>query len=240
MKPLIAIVEDEEDIAELESLSLTREGYNTRIFKTGTDFLGSLEHGDNYIMIILDLMLPEMSGTEILKLIKNNHSFEAYKNTPVIIVSARNTELDKVLGLEFGADDYISKPFSPRELIARTRALLRRSTGVFQETPSGLTMKKIIRIGCIEINEDKFQVFIEGREISLTSVEFKILVILSKRKGWVFDRNKLMDQIWSGEKIITGRTIDVHIKHLREKLEPYGSYIKTVRGVGYKLDDRVE
>jgi len=241
MKPLIAIVEDEEDIAELESMSLLREGYNTRIYRTGADFLSELENGMNNLdMIILDLMLPEINGTEILKLIKNNPAFEAYKNIPVIIVSARNTELDKVLGLEFGADDYISKPFSHGELAARIKALLRRSSGTFQSKQSGTPPNKITRVGSIEINEDKFQVFIDSKEIKLTSVEFRILVILSRRKGWVFDRNKLMDQIWSGEKIITGRTIDVHIKHLREKLEPYGSYIKTVRGVGYKIDDRFD
>jgi two-component system phosphate regulon response regulator PhoB/two-component system alkaline phosphatase synthesis response regulator PhoP len=241
MNSLIAIVEDEEDIAELESSSLAREGYKTRVFRTGSDFLDDLGRGyNNFILIILDLMLPETNGTEILKLLKNNPGFSAFKNIPVIIVSARDTELDKVLGLEIGADDYISKPFSPRELIARTRALLRRSSAEPGETLHAFPVNKIIRIGNIEINEDKFQVHIDGREIPLTSVEFRILVILSKRKGWVFDRNKLMDQIWSGEKIITGRTIDVHIKHLREKLEPYSSFIKTVRGVGYKLDDRTE
>jgi len=240
MKPIIAIVEDEEDIAELESSSLAREGYSTRIYKTGPAFIADLERNkNNIIMVILDLMLPEMSGTEILKMLKNNPVYEAFRRIPVIIVSAKDTEVDKILGLELGADDYISKPFSPRELTARTMALLRRSSGEKFETPSGQA-NKIIRIGNIEINEDKFQVFVNGKDISLTSVEFRIMVILSKRKGWVFDRNKLMDQIWSGEKIITGRTIDVHIKHLREKLQPYGSFIKTVRGVGYKLDDKAE
>jgi DNA-binding response OmpR family regulator len=242
MKPLIAIVEDEEDIAELEAMSLAREGYNTRIYRTGSDFLIDLRNGGpaNIRLILLDLMLPEMNGTEILKLIKNNSAFEAYKNIPVIIVSARNTELDKVLGLEFGADDYISKPFSQGELTARIKALLRRSSGSFLNSQEENLSSKVIRIGNIEINENKFLAFVDRKEIPLTSVEFRILVILSKRKGWVFDRNKLMDQIWSGEKIITGRTIDVHIKHLREKLGLYGTYIKTVRGVGYKIDDKPE
>jgi DNA-binding response OmpR family regulator len=242
MKPLIAIVEDEEDIAELEAMSLAREGYNSRIYRTGSDFLIDLRNGTNvnFCLILLDLMLPEMNGTEILKLLKNNSSFETYKNIPVIIVSARNTELDKVLGLEFGADDYISKPFSQGELTARIKALLRRSSGNFQAVAPETQPGKVIRIGNVEINENKFLAYVDGKEIPLTSVEFRILVILSKRKGWVFDRNKLMDQIWSGEKIITGRTIDVHIKHLREKMGASGYYIKTVRGVGYKLDDRLE
>ncbi len=237
MKPEIAIVEDEKDIAELESDSLVKEGYSVKIYSKGADFLNDLQRGGhNFILIILDLMLPELTGTEILKLIKNNPSMDAYKNIPVIIVSAKDSEVDKVLGLEFGADDYLAKPFSPRELSARVKALLRRSIGSSAES-GNIPRPKSFKIRDLEINEDKFQVFADGKKIDLTSVEFKILSILAKRKGWVFDRNKLMDQIWSGEKIITGRTIDVHIKHLREKLKSCGSLIKTVRGVGYKLDD---
>jgi two-component system phosphate regulon response regulator PhoB/two-component system alkaline phosphatase synthesis response regulator PhoP len=236
MRTEIAIVEDEEDIAELESDSLNKEGYSAKIYRTGIEFLHDLQKGGHsFSLIILDLMLPEMTGTEILKLLKNNPTLEAYKSIPVIIVSARNTEVDRVLGLEFGADDYLTKPFSPRELTARVKALLRRS--ITADSGISFPHSKIIRIGNIEINENKFQVFLNGKIIPLTTVEFKILLILAKRKGWVFDRNKLIDQIWGGEKIITGRTIDVHIKHLREKLKNSGYLIKTVRGIGYKLDD---
>jgi DNA-binding response OmpR family regulator len=234
MSQWIAVIEDEPDIAELESQALKKEGFHVKIFLDGDSFLSSLIKEKSQVqLILLDIMLPGTSGIDVLRLLRNSHDYEAYKKTPVIMVSARDSEVDKVLGLEFGADDYIAKPFSPRELTARVKAVIRRT----ESSEQSVSQTTIMKVSGITIDMNKFQAYIDGDPVDLTTVEFKILSILSKRKGWVFDRARLIDILWSGEKLITDRTIDVHIKHLREKLGKYGDLIKTLRGVWYKIEE---
>jgi two-component system phosphate regulon response regulator PhoB/two-component system alkaline phosphatase synthesis response regulator PhoP len=171
-------------------------------------------------------MLPDVDGFEICKHLKKNNEWE---NIPIIILTAKEDETDKVLGLELGADDYVTKPFSPRELVARVRAVLRRKAA---EPKTAL-----VEIGgIITIDSDKHEIKLLGKLIDLTSTEFKILYFLASKPGWVFSRDKILDYLWGQEKAVVDRTIDVHIRHLREKLGEYGNIIKNVRGIGYKLE----
>lgn len=225
-KKVIFIVDDEPDICELVSLHLKKNGFNSKSFFTASHFLKTIEN-EIPDLIILDLMLPDMDGLEICKLIRGN------KNTshiPIIMLTAKGEETDKILGLELGADDYVTKPFSPRELVARVKAVLRRRE-------NGRT-EEIINIGDMSIYPERFDVFIKGKRIDLTATEFRILLILTKRKGWVFTREQILEELWAGKKFVLDRTVDVHIRNLREKLGPYGKLIKSVRGIGYKIDDK--
>lgn len=223
---LIAIVEDEKDILELLSYHLKKAGYNIISFEKGGDFLDFLK-SEIPDLLILDLMLPDIDGLEICKHIKRDAS---YSSIPVIILTARGEEIDKVLGLEIGADDYITKPFSIKELIARVKAVIRRYQGQSHNT--------FIEVGGIlRIDLNKYEVYVKGEKINLTTTEFNILKILSSKKGWVFSREKILDELWSGEKVVIDRTIDVHIKKLREKLKDAGKFIVNVRGVGYKIEE---
>ncbi len=226
MEKLIAIVDDEPDILELVSLHLRKSGFRTKEFVNGKDFMGfiSKEKPD---LIILDLMLPDSDGVEICKKIRFDN---VTKNIPVIMLTAKTEEIDVILGLELGADDYITKPFSPKELVARVKAVLRRTNA--SETHD------VLRIGGIlEIDPQKYLVKVNNRKINLTTTEFKILKILAEKKGWVFSRDKLLDILWGDEKFVLDRTIDVHIKNLREKLGEAGIFVKNVRGVGYKIEE---
>ena len=233
MNPVIAVVEDDEDIQLLEMNTLQKEGFTVNAFSNGEDFMKSLyQQKPDFQFIILDLMLPGKSGLGILKIIRNSPDYEKYAKIPIIIVSAKDTEVDRIMGLELGADDYISKPFSTREMLARVKSVMRRTDGKIESTKG-----PIIKISGLIIDEQKYVVTIDHQVVELTQAEFKILQILAKRKGWVYDRNKLIDMIWGGEKNVTDRTIDVHVKHLREKLGKYGDLIKTLRGIGYKLEE---
>jgi DNA-binding response OmpR family regulator len=233
---LIALVDDEEDILTLEAGILKREGYQTRSFTEGDSFLRALEREKpQYTLILLDVMLPGISGTDILRSLRNSETLSAYRKVPVIMVSARDTETDTVVGLELGADDYIGKPFGASELAARVKAVLRRSSLNSGEGEGG-----ILRLGGIVLDEKRASVSCDGEIVELTGAEYRILQILMTRKGWVFDRNRILDVIWKGEKNVTDRTVDVHIKHLREKLGRWGDCVQTVRGLGYKIDDSGE
>ncbi len=224
MNEKIAIVDDEIDIIELIKINLKKSNYIPYAFQKGEDILKFVEK--NYIdLAIIDLMLPDMDGIEIVKKLK-----EIRKNLPVIILTAKGEEFDRVLGLEIGADDYIVKPFSIRELIARIRALLRRVEVVKED-------KDVIKINKnFIIYPKKFEVLIDKDKINLTSTEFKILLILIKKRGEVLSRNEILDELWGMDKIVIDRTIDVHIKNLREKLKHFKDYIKNIRGVGYKFE----
>jgi DNA-binding response OmpR family regulator len=228
MNEKIAIVDDESDIVNLVSLNLRKNSFIPKEFYSAKELFNYL---NNEIpdLLILDLMLPDMDGIDICKKLKNETRF---KNIPIIMLTARQDEMDKILGLELGADDYVTKPFSPKELIARVKAVLRRGK-------DEIINKAIIEIsGLLKIDLQKYEVFNnENKKIQLTTTEFKILQILSQKKGWVFSREKLLDSIWGEEKYVIDRTIDVHIKHLREKLGEAGKIIKNVRGVGYKIED---
>ena len=225
MNELIAVIDDEPDILELVSLHLNRSGFRVEGFLNAESFFKSLS-SKTPDLIILDLMLPDSDGIEICKYLKSNQDFRAI---PIIMLTARATETDKVLGLELGADDYVTKPFSPRELVARVKAVLRRKT---QDT------SKKIKIGDILlIDLNKYEVFVEDKKIDLTPTEFRILKVLASKKGWVFTRNQILDHLWGHDKAVLDRTIDVHIKNLREKLGKAKKYIKSVRGIGYKIEE---
>ncbi len=221
----ILIVDDEPDIVELVKINLEKNGFDVISSYTGREIF-NLFKKFSIDLVILDLMLPDIDGLEICKILKSENET---KNIPIIMLTAKDTEIDKVLGLELGADDYITKPFSPRELVARVRAVLRRT-----RKPSDESILKFDNI--LRIDLKKFEVFVNGKKINLTTTEFKLLKALAIRRGEVLSRNELLDYIWGNEKIVIDRTIDVHIKHLREKLGKVGKFIKNVRGVGYKLD----
>lgn len=225
MKKLIAVIDDEPDILELVCLHLRRVGFEVRKFLNAHSFFKFLRD-DMPDLIILDLMLPDADGIEICKYLKSEREFSAI---PIIMLTARAEETDKVLGLEIGADDYITKPFSPRELVARVKAILRRKVPPHEE---------VIEIGDIlKIDPQKFEVYVKGKKVELTPTEFKILKCLTEKKGWVFTREQILNYLWGEERAVLDRTIDVHIKNLREKLGKAGRLIKNVRGVGYKIEE---
>jgi two-component system phosphate regulon response regulator PhoB/two-component system alkaline phosphatase synthesis response regulator PhoP len=225
MNKLIAIVEDEKDIAELIELHLKRFNFNVISFDDAKSFMSFL-HNKTPNLIILDLMLPDIDGMELCKNLKNDVK---YSSIPIIILTARGGESDRILGLELGADDYVVKPFSPRELIARVKAVLRRGTN------EGVSKK--IKVGSfIEIDLDRHICLVDGKPLELTGAEFQIFYLLASKPGWVFSRDAILNHLWGNEKFVIDRTIDVHIRHLREKLGIHGGCIKSVRGVGYKLE----
>ncbi len=223
----IAVVDDEPDILELVSIHLKKNNYEFITFENANDFLDYLS--DNTIdLVILDLMLPDLDGFEVCKHLKSS---EKYSSIPVIMLTARSDEMEKVLGLELGADDYVTKPFSSRELMARVKVILKRNKKVEDKVDS-------IEIGSgLKINLKKYEVRIDGVEIQLTSSEFKILELISSKKGWVYSREQILNYLGVIEKGVLDRTVDVHIKNLREKLGEYGKFIKNIRGVGYKIDE---
>lgn len=221
----IAVVEDEPDILELVIVSLEKFGFEARGFADSEAFMKGIS-ASKPALIILDIMLPGADGFEICKELKGESSL---KNIPIIVLSARSEESDKILGLELGADDYITKPFSPRELAARVKAVLRRG-----ESPDE---KNSIFIGKdVEIDRGKYEVVIKGEKADLTTTEFRILDILVSGKGRVFTREEILNRLWCGEKFVIDRTVDVHVRNLREKLGSHAGFIKNVRGVGYRVD----
>lgn len=222
----IAVVDDEPDILELVSIHLKKAGYKSVEFESGENFFEYLKK-HKVDLVILDLMLPDSDGFEICKYLKNNKN---YSDIPVIMLTARSDETEKILGLELGADDYVTKPFSPRELTARVKAILRRNE---KKDASN----KIFIGESLEIDPNKYEVRIEGEKIELTSTEFKILKLLTGKKGWVYSREQILEHLGGSDKGVLDRTVDVHIKNLREKLGEYGAFIKNIRGVGYKLED---
>jgi two-component system phosphate regulon response regulator PhoB/two-component system alkaline phosphatase synthesis response regulator PhoP len=223
---LIAIVDDEPDIVELVSLHLEKAGFIAKGFLNAEKFLKFLDK-TKPDLIILDLMLPDADGFEICKYLKAK---EELSSVPVIMLTAKDEESDKILGLELGADDYVTKPFSPKELVARVKAVLRRQ--IHREKVKTITVGENL-----VLNSEKYEVWVDKKKISLTSTEFKILKLLASKKGWVFTREQILDHLWGHEKIVLDRTIDVHIKNLREKLGQAAHFIKNIRGIGYKLEE---
>jgi two-component system phosphate regulon response regulator PhoB/two-component system alkaline phosphatase synthesis response regulator PhoP len=222
----IVIVDDEPDIIDLVNVHLTKNGYRARSFENG---LGLMEYLKSNLpdLIILDLMLPDADGLEICKTLKKDDRFS---NIPVIMLTARSDEMDRVLGLEIGADDYITKPFSPRELVARVKAVLRRDEKVSKT-------QKISIGGILDIDLQRYEVSVEGQKVDLTSTEFRILRMLAERKGWVYSRESILESLGVFEKGVLDRTVDVHIKNIREKLGPAARFVKNIRGVGYKIEE---
>lgn len=226
MGKLIAVIDDEPDIVDLVSINLEKAAFKVKTFLDAETFYRFLNR-EIPDLIILDLMLPDMDGFEVCKSIRSNKKLS---QIPIIMLTARVDETERVLGLELGADDYVTKPFSPRELVARVKAVLRR-------TEQEETGKHYVVGGMLTIDPEKFEVMLEGKKVDLTSTEFKILELLSSKKGRVFNRESILQHLWGDEKMVLDRTVDVHIKHLREKLGKAGSFIKNIRGVGYKLEE---
>lgn len=223
---LIAIVDDEQDIVELVSIHLKKHNFSVKTFYNGQDFVDFLKTTKPGL-VILDLMLPDIDGLQICTSMRNNNEF---KNIPIIMLTAKGDETDKIVGLELGADDYVTKPFSPKELVARVKAILRRGQ------PEEKAADVIDIAGRLVIDNKRFEVLVDGKPAVLTTTEFRILMILASRQGWVFSREQLLNYLWGNEKAVLDRTIDVHIKHLREKLGTAGELVKNIRGIGYKLD----
>jgi DNA-binding response OmpR family regulator len=226
MNTLIAVIEDEPDLASLVASHLRKDGFRVETFGDAERFLRFLQKKIPDL-ILLDLMLPDMSGLDLCKTLKRS---EAWRAIPVIMATAKAEETDKVLGLELGADDYVTKPFSLKELAARIKAVLRRAEP--SEPPSVLD----VGLG-LTMDSGRFEVRRDGTPLDLTSTEFKILRLLASKKGRVFSREQILDELWGHDKIVLDRTVDVHIKNLREKLGTAGGLIKNIRGVGYKVEE---
>jgi DNA-binding response OmpR family regulator len=226
-KPMLFAVDDEADILELITIHVRKAGFLIKTFNRAEPLLKVLAE-EIPDLIILDLMLPDLDGLEICKRLKKDERTAAI---PVLILTAKGDETDVVLGLELGADDYMVKPFSPKELVARVHAILRR-----RQAPGSAGSGKW-RVGdMLEIDERQHAVWVAGRKLEVTATEFAILKVLARNPGWVFSRDQLLDKVWGEDKASLDRTIDVHVKNLRDKLGEAGRLIKSVRGVGYKLE----
>jgi len=223
----ILAVDDEEDILELLRFNLSREGYQVSCAKSGEDAL-RIARTKPIDLMVLDLMLPELDGLDVTRKIKNDPKI---KHIPIIMLTAKGEEADVVSGLELGASDYVTKPFSPRILIARIKAVLRSAAGTPQDD------LEVLHIHGIEIHPGRRQVTVEDRPIELTYTEFQVLHYLAKRPGWVFTRSQIVDAVRGDDYPVTDRSVDVQIAGLRKKLGDYGTCIETVRGVGYRFKE---
>jgi len=226
-KSRILVVEDERDIAELIVYNLEREGFRVESTISGEEGLRRAQD-DHPDLVVLDIMLPEMNGLDVCRALKSN---EATKGISIIMLTARDEDIDVVTGLEVGADDYITKPFSPRVLIARIRSVLRRYKEVAE------TKADFLHLGELMIDRGKRKVTVDGSSIELTHTEFELLFVLASRPGWVFSRTQLIDSLRDGQLVITDRAIDVQVANLRKKLAACGHYIQTVRGAGYRMTE---
>lgn len=222
----ILVVEDDPNIRELLQYNFKKEGFEVRTAEDGQKGLEIIESRWPDL-VILDLMLPVRDGLEICRIIRSKKELA---HMPVIILTAKGEEFDRVLGLEMGADDYVTKPFSTREMIARVKALLRRTQNIEQRDAEVLTRGNLI------INAENYEVSLDGEKVELTHKEFQLLYLLASRPGKVFTRAYLLEEIWGYEYLGDSRTVDVHIRHLRQKLGE--DLIETVRGVGYRFGEK--
>jgi two-component system phosphate regulon response regulator PhoB len=220
----ILIIDDEQDVIDLLTLHLRKAGF---ALSTATDGAAGLRlaREESPALIVLDLMLPKMPGLEICKVLKTD---TATRGIPVLMLTAKAEEIDRIVGLEFGADDYVTKPFSPRELVLRVNAILRRGKGEAVE-------EKKLTIGQITVDPARHQVDVGGKAVRLTSVEFKLLSMLMRRQGRVQERDRLLNEVWGYESVIDTRTVDTHVRRLRKKLGKAADAIETVRGFGYRI-----
>ncbi|MBP7118162.1 MAG: response regulator [Candidatus Cloacimonetes bacterium] len=228
-KDMIYVLDDETDILELVELSLTKAGFATACFETWEGLKSSLNEALPSLLV-LDLMLPDADGMQICRDLRAQ---ARYQNMPIVMLTARVGIEDRISGLEDGADDYITKPFAAKELVARIKAVLRRLSWQREsrvyEIAEGLVL---------DLN--RFEASLYGKRIDLTLTEFKLLQLLTKRPGWVYTRAQMLDYLWGNDKVVIDRTIDVHIKNLRDKIKPYDAYILPVRGIGYKYSREEE
>jgi two-component system response regulator RegX3 len=221
----IMVVEDEESFSDALSFMLRKEGFAVSVATTGPEALAQFEREPSDL-VLLDLMLPGMSGTDVCRTIR------AKSRVPIIMVTAKDSEIDKVLGLELGADDYVTKPFSSRELVARIRAVLRRNVEDFDDNP-------VVEAGPVRIDPDRHQVLVDGQVVSMPLKEFDLLEYLVRNAGRVLTRGQLIDRIWGSDYVGDTKTLDVHVKRLRAKVEPDPAnpvHLLTVRGLGYKFE----
>ncbi len=225
----ILVVEDEEDILELIQYNLAREGYKVACVETGEQGLKTAKN-ENPQLIVLDLMLPGIDGLEVCRNLKSD---SGTRHIPIIMVTAKGEESDVVAGLELGADDYITKPFSPRVFISRIKAVLRR------QKDSKAPNDDVIQIGDLLIHPGRHEVRVQNKPVNLTFTEFQILHILAMRPGWVFTRGQIVDAIRGEDHAVTDRSVDFQIVGLRKKLESCAQYIETVRGVGYRFQEEI-
>lgn len=226
-KKMILVIEDEHDIQELVKYNLVKEGYPVNLADTGEQGI-KLARSESPGLILLDLMLPGIDGLEVCKALKGDTKTA---HIPIVMLTAKGEEADIVAGLEIGADDYITKPFSPRVLIARIRALLRR------EAKESVDDDAPISVHGLDINPGRHEVVVNGDAVDLTFTQFRILLLLARRPGWVFTRDQIVNWSRGEDTIVTDRAVDVQIVGLRKKLGDWGKHIETVRGVGYRLQE---
>lgn len=220
----ILVVEDEEPVCDLVRVYLEKEAFTVEIAHDGREALAKVEQG-RYDLILLDIMLPEVDGWAICKEVRKTSS------TPIIMLTAKSEEFDRILGLELGADDYISKPFSPREMVARVKAVLRRAQG------ADTMRREVLNYPQLMLDKAANRVEVAGQEVQLTPREFELLWFLASRPERVFTREQLLESVWGYQYLGDARTVDTHVRRLREKLRPAGiSYIKTIWGKGYKFE----
>jgi len=225
-RPRILLVEDEKSIADILLYALDTDGFKTSWVSTGGEALTALTR-DPVDLAIVDIGLPDLSGFELFAEIRRHHPI------PVIFLTARGSEVDRVSGLEMGADDYVVKPFSVRELLLRVKSLLKRG----HLPPAVLSAEEVLTVGKLVIDSIRHEVTVAGKAVELTLLEFKLLKLLVERRGRVQSRDRLLMDVWNIESDITTRTIDTHVKRLRQKLGRVGDLIETVRGIGYRFSD---
>jgi phosphate regulon transcriptional regulator PhoB len=230
IKKRILVIEDDRDIVELVRYNLEKDGYQVFTATDGATGIAQVKKSPPDLLV-LDLMLPKLSGLEICKEIRRD---AALNRLPILILTARGEEADRVVGLELGADDYVTKPFSPREFVARVKALLRRTE------PAAAT-EKLIDVGALRIDPAAYRVTRGGKQVPLSTLEFRLLYYLAARPNKVFSRDQLLDAVWGTDRFVTPRSVDVYVRRLREKIEEnpqYPSYVKTIRGAGYLFETR--
>ena len=220
----VLIVEDERDLSRVVAYNFQKEGFDVVVAFTGEQALRAVKE-ERFDLVLLDLMLPDISGTEVCKKLKSSPQTASI---PVVMVTAKGEEIDRIVGFELGADDYVVKPFSVRELVLRVRSILRRADPAAQ-APDRFEVDKL------KVDRAAHRVWVEGREVALTALELRLLVMLYDRRGRVQSRELLLDEVWGADSDVTARNVDTHVKRVREKLGPAGEYIETVRGVGYRF-----
>jgi two-component system, OmpR family, phosphate regulon response regulator PhoB len=225
----VLVIEDEQDLQKILGYNLKQAGHETLAATRGNEGL-DLARDKHPDLVILDLMLPDLPGTDVCKALKRDVKT---KNIPILMLTAKGEEIDRVVGFELGADDYVVKPFSVRELLLRIDAILRRT----QEQSAGALS---FQFGSLRVDRDAHRVWVEEAEVQLTALEFNLLVTLYDRRNRVQERAVLLDDVWGIEAAITTRTVDTHVKRLREKLGKAGDYVETVRGVGYRFAEHPE
>lgn len=225
----ILIVEDEKDIRDVIAFNLKQAGHEVQAVARGEEALAAMA-SKTPALVLLDVMLPDMSGMDVCRTLKRSPE---YGHVPVLMLTARGEEIDRVVGFEVGADDYVVKPFSMRELLLRVQAILRRATGV-------VPAAAVLEFGALRIDKDAHRVWVDAKEIELTALEFKLLLTFYERRNRVQSRGTLLDDVWGLSPDLSTRTVDTHVKRLREKLGPACDYIETVRGVGYRFSAQPE